>query len=297
MNKTMIKESIKKSFSRDRVICRIIAAWCTFVAMNAFGEGKFYELEFLQDTSLSDALGINLLFFLILSVVNYYLNKYETDSWVMMAGATVSVVYWLLEYREAQKGTLVMLGVIVAYLLFVFYFAHVNESLFEKLRLGKLSVWITEENCDTHLTAEDLWALAGWLTDGGQTTAEEFRRLSPDMQEGILDYLSEFAPYEELTVGENRFVLVHAGLPDFDPARPLEDYDLYGLITTCTDYTKPYFTDRYLVTGHVPTGRIDEAYSGRIYREHGHIAVDCGAVWGGRLGCIRLEDLREFYVE
>ena len=172
-----------------------------------------------------------------------------------------------------------------------------NHDYMAEYLLGKLSVRITEENCDTHLTAEDLSALASWLTDGGQTTAEEFRRLSPDMQEGILDYLSEFTPYEELTVGENRFVLVHAGLPDFDPARPLEDYDLYGLITTYTDYTKPYFTDRYLVTGHVPTGRIDEAYSGRIYREHGHIAVDCGAVWGGRLGCIRLEDLREFYVE
>ena len=172
-----------------------------------------------------------------------------------------------------------------------------NHDYMAEYLLGKLSVRITEENCDTHLTAEDLAALAGWLTDGGQTTAEEFRRLSPDMQEGILDYLSEFAPYEELTVGENRFVLVHAGLPDFDPACPLEDYDLYGLITTYTDYTKPYFTDRYLVTGHVPTGRIDEAYSGRIYRGHGHIAIDCGAVWGGRLGCIRLEDLREFYVE
>ena len=172
-----------------------------------------------------------------------------------------------------------------------------NHDYMAEYLLGKLSVRITEENCDTHLTAEDLSALAGWLTDGGQTTAEEFRRLSPDMQEGILEYLSEFAPYEELTVGENRFVLVHAGFPDFDPARPLEDYDLYGLITTCTDDTKPYFTDRYLVTGHVPTGRIDEAYSGRIYRGHGHIAIDCGAVWGGRLGCIRLEDLREFYVE
>ena len=172
-----------------------------------------------------------------------------------------------------------------------------NHDYMAEYLLGKLSVRITEENCDTHLTAEDLSALAGWLTDGGQTTAEEFRRLSPDMQEGILDYLSEFAPYEELTVGENRFVLVHAGLPDFDPARPLEDYDLYGLITAHTDSSQRYFEDCYLVTGHVPTGMIDEACGGKIYRKHGHIAIDCGAVWGGTLGCIRLEDLQEFYVE
>ena len=172
-----------------------------------------------------------------------------------------------------------------------------NHDYMAEYLLGKLSAQITEDNCDTHLTAEDLSALAGWLTDGGQTTMEAFRRLTPDEREGILDYLAEFSPYEELTVGNNRFVLVHAGLADFDPARPLEEYELYGLITTYTDYSKRYFADRYLVTGHVPTGRIDETCSGKIYRKHGHIAIDCGAVWGGTLGCIRLEDLREFYVE
>lgn len=172
-----------------------------------------------------------------------------------------------------------------------------NHDYMAEYLLGKLSAQITEDNCDTHLTAEDLSALAGWLTDGGQTTMETFRRLTPDEREGILEYLAEFSPYEELTVGNNRFVLVHAGLQDFDPARPLEEYDLYGLITTYTDYSKRYFADRYLVTGHVPTGRIDEACAGKIYRKYGHIAIDCGAVWGGTLGCIRLEDLQEFYVE
>lgn len=172
-----------------------------------------------------------------------------------------------------------------------------NHDYMAEYLLGKLSARITEDNCDTHLIAEDLSALAGWLTDGGQTTMEAFRRLTPDEREGILEYLAEFSPYEELEVGNNRFVLVHAGLEDFDPARPLEEYDLYGLITAHTDYSKRYFEDCYLVTGHVPTGMIDEACSGKIYRKHGHIAIDCGAVWGGTLGCIRLEDLQEFYVE
>ena len=172
-----------------------------------------------------------------------------------------------------------------------------NHDYMAEYLLGKLSARITEDNCDTHLTAEDLSALAGWLTDGGQTTMEAFRRLTPDEREGILEYLAEFSPYEELEVGNNRFVLVHAGLEDFDPDRPLEEYDLYGLITAHTDYSKRYFEDCYLGTGHVPTGMIDEACSGKIYRKHGHIAIDCGAVWGGTLGCIRLEDLQEFYVE
>lgn len=163
--------------------------------------------------------------------------------------------------------------------------------------LGKLSARITEDNAESHLSAEDVSALAGWLVDGGQSTLEGFRRLTPDLREGILEYLEEFTPYEELTVGGNRFLLVHGGLADFDPSRPLEDYDLHSLLTEHTDYTRPYFEDRYLVTGHTPTGLIEPGHGGRIYRKHRHIAMDCGNGWGGVLGCLRLEDFAEFYVE
>lgn len=172
-----------------------------------------------------------------------------------------------------------------------------NHDYMAEYLLSKLSAEITDDNYDSHLTSEDLSALAGWLTDGGQTTLEGFRRLTPDGRAGILDYLTEFAPYEELTVGGNRFVLVHGGLADFDPARPLWDYDEYTLITEHTDYTRRYFPDRYLVTGHVPTGLIDPSRSGRIFRQNGHIAIDCGNGWGGVLGCLRLEDFEEFYTD
>jgi serine/threonine protein phosphatase 1 len=57
-----------------------------------------------------------------------------------------------------------------------------------------------------------------------------------------------------------------------------------------------YYPDKYLVTGHVPTFTIDPACEGRIYIRNGHIAIDCGACHGKNLGCIRLDDLAEFYV-
>ena len=170
-----------------------------------------------------------------------------------------------------------------------------NHEYMAKALLPRLSVEITEGNAENHLTAEDLSVLAGWLTDGGQTTLEGFRKLTPDQREEILDFLDEFSPYEELTVGENRFVLVHGGLADFHPNRPLFDYDERTLVTEHTDYTRLYFPDRYLVTGHVPTGLIEPGYGGRIYRKNNHIALDCGNGWGGALGCLRLEDFAEFY--
>ena len=176
-----------------------------------------------------------------------------------------------------------------------------NHEYMARSLLSRLCVEITEgnaaENAESHLSAEDLSALAGWLTDGGQTTLEGFRKLTLDQREGILAYMEESAPYEELIVGENRFILVHGGLADFDPHRPLDDYDLCTLVTEHTDYTRTYFPDRYLVTGHVPTGLIEPGYGGRILRKNNHIALDCGNGWGGTLGCLRLEDMAEFYVE
>lgn len=69
------------------------------------------------------------------------------------------------------------------------------------------------------------------------------------------------------------------------------------LIVGEPEYEKEYFPDRYLVTGHTPTGLIDESYSGRIYQKNNHIAIDCGAVFGNPLGCICLNTLEEFYAQ
>ena len=60
---------------------------------------------------------------------------------------------------------------------------------------------------------------------------------------------------------------------------------------------KEYFHDKFIVTGHTPTGFIDLKYKGRIWRKNNHIAVDCGAVFGNPFGCICLDNFEKFYVE
>lgn len=34
----------------------------------------------------------------------------------------------------------------------------------------------------------------------------------------------------------------------------------------------------------------------KIYRGNNHVAIDCGCGFGGKLGCICLETMEEFYV-
>lgn len=54
-----------------------------------------------------------------------------------------------------------------------------------------------------------------------------------------------------------------------------------------------------MISGHTPTMLIENnPRPGFIYQANNHIAIDCGCSFpGGRLGCLRLEDMKEFYVE
>ena len=172
-----------------------------------------------------------------------------------------------------------------------------NHDWTARVILSRLNVEITEDNAESQITKDFLDVVRLWLTDGGDTTLKDFRRLSPDAREDVLDYLADFAPYEEIEVNGVTYVLVHAGLNHFRPDKLFEDYDELDLIDGRVDYGRRYFKDKILVTGHTPTLHIDPAFEGHIWRGNGHIALDCGAGFDLPLGCLRLEDGKEFYVE
>ena len=163
--------------------------------------------------------------------------------------------------------------------------------------LKKLCVEITEENAENYLSAEDMTNYLNWSMDGGQSTIRQFQKLSAEERLDILDYLEEFALYEEVCAGGRDFVLVHGGLEPFVPGKALEDYALSEVIFKSPDYNKMYFDDRYLVTGHTPTLRLKGEQKGRIFEKNHHIAIDCGCVYGGRLGVYCLDNGQSWYVE
>ena len=132
--------------------------------------------------------------------------------------------------------------------------------------------------------------------NGGDVTWNAWRALSEPEQQAIIEYVNSFSLYRELTVGENRFLLVHAGVGSCAPDKNPADCTLYELIWKRMDYDKTYYPDKFLVTGHTPTVLIDPSCSGRFFRRNNHIAIDCGAVFLGTLGCLCLETLKEIYV-
>ena len=171
-----------------------------------------------------------------------------------------------------------------------------NHELMALDGLRFLSTEITEESVRS-MNSQLLEQLADWQLNGGGPTMEEFRLLAIPMREQIIDFIMNFSVYEKLTVDGNKFLLVHAGLGNFDPIKDIEDYSLRDLIWNRTDYEKQYYPDVYVVTGHTPTQRIKENPTpGFIYRKNNHIAIDCGArIPGGRLAAICLDTGEEYY--
>ncbi len=146
------------------------------------------------------------------------------------------------------------------------------------------------------LDGDDKELLSSYLAMKSEKTICDFLSLSEEDKESIIDYLSEFQCYEEVEAGGKTFVLAHAGIDGFDPNKELDDYDEEAFVFAKTDYSKPYFKNKYLITAHLPTVAINPKLMGKVYSKNGHIAIDCGAAYGGKLACVCLDRLKLMYM-
>ena len=155
---------------------------------------------------------------------------------------------------------------------------------------------VTDRSLD-ELDHKTLDNLVTWQYNGAKSTIDEFRALSAEMQTEAIEFIKDMSIYEELTVGGQDYLLVHAGLGNFDPARTMDDYSLHDLIWKEADYSRQYFDDKIVITGHTPTRFIKgNPNPGFIFRHLNHIAIDCGAYLpDGRLAALCLETGEEYY--
>lgn len=159
----------------------------------------------------------------------------------------------------------------------------------------------TPETVTDYYTEAGLDIYSAWLQNGGGITMTQYLMLPPKERADVLAYLQEFRVYEELTMPDGRqFILTHSGIEGFDPALPISDYPIDALINARPQQSDRFFEDKTLIFGHTPTltypqmqGRAEVLFTDT------YINVDCGAVFheaGGKLACLRLDDMKVFYV-
>lgn len=155
---------------------------------------------------------------------------------------------------------------------------------------------ITDESVDS-LGKGSLEKLYLWQMNGGGDTLKALAKETPKVRAEILDYLKRAPLYEEVECGGRKFVLSHSGLGNFSKEKPLSEYTPYELLWTRPDYFDEFFDNRILVVGHTPTRLYGREYAGRAMRRKTWIDIDAGVAGGYDPMILRLDDLREFYME
>lgn len=146
---------------------------------------------------------------------------------------------------------------------------------------------------DAYATDGSHGALRRWFACGGDVTYHRMQQLPPDERESILHYLTHLPEELELCVNGRTFHLVH-GRPSKESLQRLWHRPWSG---------ERLFHDKTTIVGHTPTvhfGAITDKGQQRIFFDHSFIAIDCGCGKysdpSKRLGCLRLDDLKTFYV-
>ena len=157
--------------------------------------------------------------------------------------------------------------------------------------------------------AMDLWI----RQNGGDITLNYLKHIKKSIRKEILSYLSDLPLQYKVVIGDKQYLLVHAAPPElFSETHPR--YKIYGSKEEfCVWYRLRYYDkmpDCYtaVIFGHSPTFRYQDSDPLRIYYgENRIIGIDCGCglphqdspffTINGRLGCLRLEDMKEFYSE
>ena len=126
-----------------------------------------------------------------------------------------------------------------------------------------------------------------WMNNGGDITLSQYSNLCKDDRDKIDVYLDSLPILYEL----DKYILVHAGI-----TKDRQDDDF--LLWAREDFLNvPTGLDKTVIFGHTPTVFMTGNRDMKIWYNDGRIDIDCGSCFtGGKLACLRLDDMKEFYV-
>lgn len=165
---------------------------------------------------------------------------------------------------------------------------------------------------------DTLYALDLWFLNGGEVTFNQFKNLSKEKQIEYLDYLSNLPLFK---VYDNSTLLVHAGIYPYkeDLNNNLKLQNDSDFLWIRRDFIQSEIKLPFKIFfGHTPISSVAkeitkhdnstrlmrfnnvelfEKYEGGAYYFNNKIAIDGGCVFGDKLICIRLNDLKEFVIK
>jgi len=141
-----------------------------------------------------------------------------------------------------------------------------------------------------------------WYYNGGQRTHDKLIKAGQDKEQQIYNYIKRLPIIKVV----DKFILVHAGLKYPVNCNQLELSDFLKmqseddiLWTRDNIGAEKQYKDYTVICGHTPIPNIikinDNSQNKIVYRP-GTIYIDCGATFTGKISCLRLDDMQEFYL-
>ena len=149
--------------------------------------------------------------------------------------------------------------------------------------------------------------LAHWYRNGGEVTHNHLKHIRKSVREEIFNYLAGLPVNEQIEVGGQSYLLTHAAPVEMysSPSRYANERDFAVWHRFTGDEKNPH--ECTVVFGHSGTYHYQPDNPMKIWYGEGLIGIDCGASYPdggspssgrmGRLACLRLDDMMEFYSE
>jgi len=120
-------EDLRRVTTTERVLPRLLAAWCWVAALISWRSGSFTKLEFGQNLSLIVVLLCAVAFFLLFSAAAALSPAWHVDSLLLFGSALVLSIRWLWLY-DGDQSFLFLLAVCAVLCLLAIYALNVNEN-------------------------------------------------------------------------------------------------------------------------------------------------------------------------
>lgn len=134
--------------------------------------------------------------------------------------------------------------------------------------------------------------LIWWLENGGAPTIKSLINLDRNEIDDIIEYISNTQDYIIL---DDRFILTHAGFSV--KVTSLDQIEMYPRkLIFSYDRDFPYDDNKYLEGYTVVLGHIITSSKRIEHNNEGKILIDCGCGYSGQLGCLCLDNFKEYYI-
>lgn len=215
----------------------------------------------------------------------------------------------VLQYIKDKKNIHLLLGNHECMMLDYYKEKEIKES--NKNCFESQGLWFL----DTCLEAKELW-----FSNGGNISYSQLEGLPKDEFKECFNYIKSAKLFKVIEINKVSYLLVHAGIyPDYEDniEKLLKSQTKNDIVWIRSRFFKSEYKYPFkIIFGHTPVNYVYDELSSydkmlkelkkesllekyepnKIIYFNNKIGIDGGCVFGGNLTCLRLEDLKEFFV-